>query len=214
MPRIKTIKEDSPLFKHVNKRYSIQLEPFEKMLEMLNYSLIKFRKPALYKVVIYLKNEKQELSPVLDELKRLYVGNSSCPSFYYHWAREYKVDSTHYGTHYHFTFIGEARDRDDNEWNVWQRINHSLHLLQNRGWINNYAFSVPKNESMKPHSLGACCYDPKRLGDLINWLSYNCKAETKEEVVGRKYGCSFVPIGFPIVNLPEEQANLLWMTAA
>lgn len=205
MPRVKTIKSDNPLFQLTNQNYTIQLEPFEKLLKIVSYSLLSFRKPALFKVVIYLKNEQQELPPVIDELKRLYVANSSCPGLLQHWAREYKVDSKHYGTHYHFTFIGETRDRGGKEWNVEQRLKAALHQLQSRGWINNYDFSEPWSLTMKPHSLKACCSDPERAQDLVKWLSYNCKAETKEEVGGRRYGGSIVPAGTPTLELPVQQ---------
>ena len=207
MSKNKVIGLYDPLKKLVKSKYSIELRPFESLLKLVNYSLIKFRKPALFKVVIYLKNEHQQLPPMIDELKRLYVSSQLCPSLLYHWAREYKVDSKHTGTHYHFTFIGETRDRAGSEWQVEYRLKQALHQLQSHGWINNYDFSVPWSQTMKPYSLKACCKDPDRTHDLVNWLSYNCKAETKEEVVGRCYGGSVVPAGTPTLELYLQEVE-------
>lgn len=200
MPRTTILNKGSELGLVTNNKYSVERQPFDRLLKLVSYSTVLFKKPALYKVVIYLKNKDQSLSAMIDELKRLYAGNSKS-ELLYHWAKEFKIDSTHYGTHYHFVFIGETRGWDGKEYYVEGRLRLSLTKLQANGWVNNYSFSKPMSETMLPHSLKACCNSYDRVRDLTHWLSYNCKQETKEEVVGRKYGCSVIPTGTATLDL-------------
>lgn len=209
MPRITILKKVSELGLVTKHKFSIEQEPYKRLLKLVSYSLAIFRKPALYKVVIYLKNEEQSLSAMIDELKRLYSGSSNS-KLLYHWAREYKIDSTHYGTHYHFIFIGDARSWSGTEIYVEARLKLSLTKLQANGWINNYSFSKPWSATMLPHSLKPCCKDYDRVRDLANWLSYNCKQETKEKVAGKRYGCSLIPKDTLVLNLsPATTMSLL-----
>ena len=209
MPRTTILSKSSELGLVTNHKYSIERQPFDRLLKLVSYSTVLFKKPALYKVVIYLKNKDQSLSAMIDELKRLYAGNSKS-ELLYHWAKEFKIDSTHYGTHYHFVFIGAARGWDGREDYVEGRLRTALVQLQDKEWINNWSFSTPKSETMLPHSLKPCCRDSGRVRDLINWLSYNCKQETKEEVFGRRYGCSLIPTGTAILDLsPATSMPLL-----
>ena len=201
MPRTTNIQQEDDLYEFIKKNYTIQREPFLNLLKVVNYSLETMRKPHLMKVVIYLPKGEARISEALEELQRLYKLDG-CPPFLYHWAKEFIEDSTHDGLHFHLVLIGEARDKSGVEYNVWGRMNVNLHKLRERGWIHSFDPSEPWSTSMKPHSLMGCCSCPSRRADLINWLSYNCKAETKEGLT-RCYGSSQVPTSVEPLKLPQ-----------
>lgn len=190
MPSNRPIR-DSKTLSYVNTRYTIQREPFNRLLRIVNHSISKFRKPALFKVVIYLGKSETNISRAMEELTRLYSEGGA--EFLYHWSKEYKVDSKHSGLHWHLVFIGEARTYEGREFYVRSRLRHCLSRLQESGLVNNFSFSDPWSENMKPNNLKPCVADQSRAIDLVNWLSYDCKAESKEEVQGRCYGCSRIP---------------------
>lgn len=205
MPSNRTISVNSDIYKFTNKKYSIQYQPFYRLLTVVNSAVLKFRKPWLLKYVVYLPTDTDNISSAIAELQRIYTSDGR-PALYFHWSKEYKLDSTHNGLHWHLVLIGEARDWDSREYNVKSKVDQCLHTLLERGYINNFSHSAPK--TVNARGLRGTVADPEGCADLLDWLSYDCKAETKDGLGGRLYGCSRVPVGTAPLAVPALQQQL------
>lgn len=190
MPKITLINTRSQLNELINTNHEIQKEPFIKLLKIVQLSLKRFRRPNLIKFVIYLPETENSPKKFLDELRRVH-NERNRPFPLYHWAREYKTDSSHFGFHYHFIFISERRGLSQ-DYQPWAFLKHQLEIIRVKHLINNFSESVPISNHLKRNDLKKICSNPSQANDLCKWLSYDCKKNTKH-TGGRNYGSSRIP---------------------
>lgn len=197
----KYITKSDYLYEFTNTKYKIESNAFDRLIKILSMSLEKFKYPRLYRVIVYLKSNDIKISSFMDEMQRHYVnGDDECPKLIYFWAKEYAKDDTHSGLHYHLILIGEGRGVNK-DYFVKKRITRAVMKLKKLDWIWSYDDRDPYNSTTKADALRSCVSDKNRCSDLLRWLSYNCKAESKELVLGRRYGSTPIIKGCPNLEL-------------
>lgn len=179
----------------------IERDPFLKLLAIMDYACNLYKRPYACHLIWYLseksvqdKGEMGAQKAAHDELFRLFRKRTGQTPLFFR-AREHKVDSTHFGTHFHYAIF-----LDKDKYNQHDYLKECLRKLHKRGYLAHYYLAMPRNPIHGGQQV-VNLKNPEQKQDAKAWLSYVCKATTKPE--GRNYSHSQLPEGLSQQRTPH-----------